>query len=373
MKTLFGLWTICLIVFLCCVCIGLKKDDIMYKNYYEEEFPSDYHPSYPILPCPSDKPLMNIYEWCYSCDESEGIMLADAKDCALCPNRVLKGSTCVIPCPPDRPLMGNNGYCYACDDSQDMIYNIDENDCSLCPNRVQKGHACVLPCPSDKPLRDVYGNCHACDKTETSESSDKVVLIKGLFSFDSIDLLDKNDCSLCPNRKQIGEYTCTLSCPPDKPLMDSREICYACDEKKDLWLADANDCALCPNRIQKNENWCLHPCPPDKPLIDKNRQCHACDEKYVLELLDENDCTLCPDRKRKGDKCILPCPPDKPLMDEYGHCYTCDEKYPLELLDGNDCSLCPNRKQIGGWCDPAPANKYLSIKKDNGLPIKNIL
>ena len=120
---------------------------------------------------------------------------------------------------------------------------------------------------------------------------------------------DVSSCSaVCPNRTMVGGF-CVLKCLPDKPLMDAKGKCHACDDKLPLMIPECQQ--LCPNRKLKN-SFCIIECPSDKPLMDEDGNCHACDdiENVEVHLVKEN-CMACSNRVLiNGGNCVLSCPPD---------------------------------------------------------------
>lgn len=221
----------------------------------------------------------------------------DAKElCGLCKNRKLRKrkkdyygrsttSFACVPksikkCPEDKPLLDKFGFCHSCDDPKGIdIYN--EKDCSLCKNRKidhpwSLNTGCILKlCPEDKPVLNWYNSsCHSCDEPEniflgygdplpepapTEESVDycspeavkKPLPWRIRSAFDGVSTLkDRNKEGKlpdCPNRtvhvarfERWSAYHSSLTtCPPDKPLENHSGSCYSCDEKNPIFLDDA--------------------------------------------------------------------------------------------------------------------------------------
>ena len=95
---------------------------------------------------------------------------------------------------PNKPLMDTYGICYSCD-TTDKVQVGGRGKCqTVCDNRIKvSNNYCVLPCTSDKPLMDVRGDCHAC-----SETGDIVVDGNG-------------QCSeVCGNRMKDGRNYCII-------------------------------------------------------------------------------------------------------------------------------------------------------------------
>ncbi|MBQ9738969.1 MAG: hypothetical protein IJV75_05625, partial [Alphaproteobacteria bacterium] len=154
--------------------------------------------------CPANEPLRDAWGNCYSCGFNElvflinGVRGINAENCEVCPNRIIaQTGACVFKCPADKPLMDGYGDCYSCDADRKVAISRSE-DCSICPNRIvfkdkQSNLACVLPCPADKPLMDEDGRCHSCDEEVGIQAE---------------------NCDVCPNRHKNEQGMCVLKeCP----------------------------------------------------------------------------------------------------------------------------------------------------------------
>ncbi len=285
-----------------------------------------------ILPCPADKPLLNLGAGptgCYSCDYPDDINTKDGACEQVCDNRIYFANSCRIKCPPETPLMDNRGLCYSCDTTE----TIKSKMCTTtCPNReLLSSEQCALSCPADKPLRDAAGNCRSCYEIDYTISSD-------------------SPCEeVCQNRLKIGNKCVLTYCSKDTPLEGGfgGETCYSCDEPTPIELRHQKYCTeICPNRIKvgdKYSKYCALPCPTDKPLMDKFGECHACDED-IFVYTDDMPCSeICPNRQSSNKKCFIPCPADKPIKAYDGTCHSCDE---TSVFETADCEKCANREQL---------------------------
>ena len=179
-------------------------------------------------------------------------------------------------CPKDKPLLDKFGFCHSCDDdvAVDISWNLkkgvrnDENKgkkalneaCSVCKNRKVQGENCILnECPTDKQLRDGKGSCLSCDKPEavfinfergvSMGGGNRIVSFgynENRCSQDAIRKInpwgeDSFRKSTCSNRMMYADggfglsyYDILKECPLDMPLRDEVGGCHSCDEEKDI-------------------------------------------------------------------------------------------------------------------------------------------
>lgn len=263
-------------------------------------------------------------------------------------------------CPADKPLVGKDGTCYACDDTRSLVLSHPDACSFLCPDRRLNNNLhkrCIL-CGApgtiyeDKPLWDYLGNCYACDEPKRIDMGVEA-LAQQTYHY----------CSgLCPNRQMFERYCSAEGCPSDKPLMDVKATCHACDDPNPFIAMNTEECtSLCPGRRLNNEahKQCISCGMPgtvneDKPIWDWTGKCYSCDEVNRIDMGIEAEaqetwryCSeLCPNRRMVERYCIQEtCPAEKPLMDTYGLCHACDDPLALTLMDPNECSaLCPERR-----------------------------
>lgn len=241
---------------------------------------------------------------CFSCDTPEVLEVGTEDNCLKhCPNRVVKRvgrflGCALKKCPPDKPLRDYSGNCFACD-SMALPHTFE--DCGVCPGyykdsegfcRVKEGM------PDHTPRYDYFKNNAIKETYFTQESCPQ----KGYFYADrecyscetwqtpsiSCEYLDENskayaseeDClTRCPNRVFISDYHSQFEeysvrkCPPDRPLMDARLMCWRCDEETPIvydWAGskDWNDTAnVCPGK-RYLDTWSFL-CPQNKHYLSK--------------------------------------------------------------------------------------------------------
>lgn len=66
-------------------------------------------------------------------------------------------------------------------------------------------------------------------------------------------------------------------------------------------------CNLCANTCNQYNNMCVPKCPPEKPLRESDNKCYACGDSVRVPVISMIDaCYECPnERKLDGDYCIL--------------------------------------------------------------------
>lgn len=123
--------------------------------------------------CPSDAPLTRsnyLPVKCYSCDTPESIYVSSSGVCTeVCPNRQLNDrGYCALPCyETNKPLMDYYGSCHSCDEIG-TIETMDYPCSDVCSNRSETiSGKCVLKCGvgiyEKRPLMHQEGVCYACD------------------------------------------------------------------------------------------------------------------------------------------------------------------------------------------------------------------
>ena len=195
----------------------------------------------------------------YSCENSHCLKCSDegwcggelgseeVKDVYECAPKSIKK------CPSQKPQLDTFGFCHSCDEEKgidvswikiEKIYNHGKYEFMpeegfVCGNRklisVGHGHldfySVLNTCPSKRPLQDYMGKCHSCDETTS------IIVEKGRYSTTQV----RNES--CSNRKDarfdelFGYYTVfniMKECPKDKPLRDEHGGCHSCDEPEEI-------------------------------------------------------------------------------------------------------------------------------------------
>lgn len=298
-----------------------------------------------VLPCPAETPVRDSGYKCHACDEEKPFV--SPKECYKCPNRVLGGQGsgyCSLPCGEgiyaDKPLMESYGHCHSCDEDNGIrVYGVEENCSKACPNRTAYGSICSKTCPDDKPLPSYANGCISCeDPTPVHVFGSKVA------------------CDICPQRVIGGAWNdyCLLPCGQgaykDLPLTASNGTCHACDEEGVI-NAEASACAICSNRESIGDA-CVLPCPSDKPFIGYDGNCYACDEPFAVYVyLTSASCAKCPNRVLQGfdnNYCSLPCDEGiyegLELVGADGKCYACETTERVRMSNvPENCRACDNR------------------------------
>ena len=211
---------------------------------------------------------------CISCDTIKALMLVDAKDCDLCPNRTVE--------------------------SVDTL-----------PGFITSNYCRLKVCPPEKPFYEEDWNMSGCKNCQ-----DKPRHIK------------KEECAQCPNMRWVAD----IGCVPDKPNMmyysgekldvDGVEIhisvgsdlyIRACDPKE--WQdchalkTSEEECKKCPFTYMK-KGFCymnvgkrIKAC-PEGHVRNKCGFCISCDE-IDRDPLSKEECEKCPNRKMRDHYCIL--------------------------------------------------------------------
>lgn len=290
------------------VCRSCDDENFIYLGYYSKQncaicpnrHLSGSNNDYCGLKCGeglyADKPLTDTSGICYSCEETININVTNVhENCAVCPNREIKGNLCALPCSdPDKPMPGTDGQCYSCDEVKPL--HTAQYSCSICPNRININYRCILPCGeginADKPLLGASGNCYSCDEPTAVDIRNVSVNCK----------------ETCPNREDLNGF-CILNTCKDDQMQGEDGKCYDCDTPNDAQIK-TQMCDKCPNRVKWNW-YCILPCDEgiyeDMPLIDRYGQCYACDDPQRIDVYPNTDVCqkICPDRQLDSHYCIL--------------------------------------------------------------------
>ena len=323
--------------------------------------------------CPTDKPLLDYFGACHSCDEEINFVVKNKEDCNQCSGRFATtrfdgGYWCSI-CGvagtkyADMPLLHYQGSntCYACDtpDSIPQFSIETAYKCkSVCPQRLVNGNYCLPGCPKEKPLKSAEDNqCYDCNYTGK-------VLTSGVSG---------GECStVCTNRQAVMtqydvEYCQLKECPTDKPLLDYFGACHSCDEEINFVVKNKEDCNQCSGRFATTRfdggYWCSI-CGvagtkyADMPLLhyQGSNTCYACNTPDTVpqySIGSEYKCqNVCSNRKLNGNDCIrVSCTGDKKLLGSDNQCYECNISSPINVNGDKDrCAACVNRHIDGLYC-----------------------
>ena len=207
--------------------------------------------------CPADKPLRDTNGNCYSCDEKQIIRVDNNPDsCYACPNRVLRtgdgnNKFCALPCGmkgtenENKPLLDIFGKCHSCDEEINFVV-MNREDCNICSNRWTSkrfygGYHCSI-CGvagtkyADKPLLHFNnGSCYSCDTPDKIEQ----------YSIET----PYKCANVCPNRYLDGNNCIRSECTEDKKLKDVNNQCYECNIASPINVGgDKEKCDACINR-----------------------------------------------------------------------------------------------------------------------------
>ena len=207
---------------------------------------------YSVLVCPTlDKPLKDDLGQCHACDE-EGVIKVFIHKCRkVCPNRVTDDPKyCLSSCPSDKPQVDHYGFCNSCDDLFFII--MEEGQEHVCSNRqvVKKEknkYYSAQICPSDKPIYDERGRCRTC--------------IPDLSYEHGFIPLNPTDCTkLCPNNHLVNGI-CS-PCPEgqfwaanmkrnlhDSLSREEVKACVSCEDERYVYDGSGTVKRLCSNRM----------------------------------------------------------------------------------------------------------------------------
>ncbi len=129
-------------------------------------------------------------------------------------------------------------------------------------------------CPSFFPFQSIYSSYFASLSDAERDLGYDVV------NENNTDTFKDNGTSI--PMSETGEW-------PDDFLFAGWRKCFSCDTPEDLNLSE-EDCLKCPNRVYKvYPNWhisqCERLCPPDKPLMDSEGICYACNTPVPIGLV----------------------------------------------------------------------------------------
>lgn len=202
--------------------------------------------------CPADKPLRSATGTCYACDTGVAVSVSGVTaNCDVCPNRELKGTTCILPtCPADKPLRGKNNTCYSCDDTTSIEMSDTTSCTAICPQRILNNtyHKRCILCGvegtiyENKPIWDWTGVCYSCD-TSTNISGGSETLAQQATA--------ANCSQACPNREKQGQYCTRITCPNGMFEKTSTKECYSCNITTPVPTTE-EECMRCVNRKFEN-------------------------------------------------------------------------------------------------------------------------
>ena len=303
--------------------------------------------------CTSDAPLASITGYCYSCDQNGDVKVGTNGQCSeVCSERVKEGEYCRLKCGEgdlkDKPLQSDNGTCYSCDENKEVYVGINGQCSEVCSGRVKDGAYCSLKCGegmyADKPLQDNSGACHSCSEGDG-------VYVGGGQCSEVCQNLEK-DGSYCRLKCGVGEYA-------DKPLRDIKGVCHSCTEGKGIEVGVDGQCTeVCPN-LEKQGQYCsVFSCnTSEKPLLSIGGTCFPCNQSNAIVIADDGKCTeVCPNRVKapdgdQGVYCVKACSSSSPLMNKNGSCYSCSYNGDVNVGEHGQCSeVCPERIKEGTQC-----------------------
>ena len=201
--------------------------------------------------CPSDKPLKSAEDnQCYDCNYTGKVLTSSVSggECAtVCTNRQAVIGYCQLKeCPADKPLLDYFGACHSCDEEINFVVK-NTSDCNKCSDRFTTprfdgGYWCSI-CGvagtkyADMPLLHYQGRntCYSCNTPDTVAQ----------YSIGS-----EYTCqNVCSNRKLNGANCIRISCTGDKKLLGSDNQCYECNISSPINVnGDKDRCAACVNR-----------------------------------------------------------------------------------------------------------------------------
>ena len=352
--------------------------------------------------CDKEGFFSGAFDKCYSCDTTEAVNLSwdysKEEHLKQCPNRKIHHTSVtaeysVLKCPEDRPLMDRFFMCWSCDEETpiDLSFN-QETNAEFCLNKRYLDGNWSYKCPENKKHLS-QSECSTCqgiwyqekcyNAKDLPKSKQKICAFKSsTYCYTCDDLLSFEvgswrDCEeYCPNRSYNLEHleshpstaNCALrECPQNAPLRDKKGSCYSCETQWEYVLdADIQNCEVCPNRYVDQDGNCLlkgqkplkpaweryenEPkgaydtvCPSDKPLKSWNNLCYSCDTQEEIRVdtpcnFDKvKECNaVCKNREiintaGGNPPSVLKCPEDTPLMDTVGHCWSCDSYENINL------------------------------------------
>ena len=297
--------------------------------------------------CPADKPVLGIDGQCFTCDEARkqisGQKVGGIQGFGLFGIMSDIDELCAPKCSADKPAVWTDGKCYACSEIEQKLQNMASpssgvaglqligvvmdimNACpELQPEEMkQKKNKDVsfsksTECTETEPLLGLDGRCHTCDEIE----------VFGM-SADTIGQCEKvcNGENGTSKRYREGYYCMPKICPADKPLMNTKGICYSCDElPKDENIVTG--CLFCSN------------CSMSTAWFDMNGMAGISCEKKSNDFFYKEDKDY--EYRDLIQKMKIQCPADKPILTNRGECVNCFVARDIQSLKG--CDLCSNRK-----------------------------
>ena len=305
--------------------------------------------------CPADKPIFWLDGQCVTCDEArENIFkqkgkFSEQKMMGLQQLSYIGimadiDKFCAAPkCSADKPALWTDGNCYTCSEIEQKVKKLPKQlsgmeglqvldilmDASkACPElqpdemkRKKENNVVVSDaesCPENAPLLGLDGRCHTCDEIEVfGMSADKIGQCESVC----------NGENGTPKRYREGYYCMPKICPADKPLMNTKGICYSCDElPKDENIVTG--CLFCSN------------CSMSTAWFDMNGMAGISCEKKSNDFFYKEDKDY--EYRDLIQKMKIQCPADKPILTNRGECVNCFVARDIQSLKG--CDLCSNRK-----------------------------
>lgn len=239
-------------------------------------------------------------------------------------------------CPADKPLINRYGDCFSCEGEQSINVTNHEETCGRCPNRFLSYdfnaggmYWCAKWCPSGQ-VPDITGQCHTCDETtlyKVAKSGVKPQSVGGeqaalacpmtllrLWGDHDISVMNclsqdqsisvtgyPQTCEKCDNRVlnyggYSGAWNCVKKCPDDKPIMDTTNTCHSCDDYGYYALISLNEAAVraCPKTLMRRQDGII-------------AEIYHCDQPDLsIPVSDFTDmCLKCTNRRLDGDECVL--------------------------------------------------------------------
>lgn len=154
------------------------------------------------ITCSTNEPLISSETGrCYSCDTTKSVpTIIGHKGNEICSDlrQIINGFSVLKNCPTDKPLRDKNNACYSCDDNYHPI-NVEgvRDNCKICPNRIVKYNHCIIP-EKDKPIIsiDKYSvKQYACETKGDYKIGLRKINVTGT----------EDSCLQCPNRKIAKE------------------------------------------------------------------------------------------------------------------------------------------------------------------------
>lgn len=315
--------------------------------------------------CPAEKPVMSKWggfeDSCgYTCEACKDIKTSfSAEDCSICPG-FEKNETglCVSTTVEEGYFVSSNGILQEC--SNTYAEKASEKECARCPNRILKDGFCILKeCPKETDIRILKGSCWDADSIDIDKfraTEEECRNAKNHIWFDNWCVLpqegkyfyfygDKQQygdfapcdetparvssevwCNACPNRMIIKDpigrgMMCALKeCPASEPLRSTDFDCYHCNSPQSVY-ASREKCLECPNRTW-NDGECFWngSCIDGSMLVnilEKKRdiedgyvdfvqqtfyECVLCNDEFVYATTEE-ECAKCPNREYKNGFC----------------------------------------------------------------------